>query len=294
MSADFRAISPALLAAFGYTLSTLFLKSALGRGASAGTVNAWSNLALGIVAAPVLLLDDPGVPNPDVMFPILTACIFFVGQLFTFAALEKGDVSVATPVLGLKVLLVTVMNALIFSVPVPGRWWMAAVLASLGIVLIAARPPARKGREVWTTGLLAFLAASAFSLTDVLVQQWAGRADPFVYLPVMFAAVSVVSTFFYLISGPRAFRIRRESAVPLIIGALLLGIQAALMFFALAWSGDATAVNVLYASRSLLTVLAAWTVGKWFLLAEAKQSRSVLAMRLVAAVMLFAAIVLVC
>ena len=38
--------------------------------------------------------------------PVLVGLLFVVAQLFTFLALQKGDVSVVTPVLGSKVLLV--------------------------------------------------------------------------------------------------------------------------------------------------------------------------------------------
>lgn len=288
------ALSPAIFAALGYTFATFFLKAALGRGARAGTVNAFSNLAMGIVAAPIVLLDKHVIPNPALLQGLVPAILFFLGQIFTFAALSRGDVSVATPVLGLKVLVVTALNAVIFSVPVPGRWWAAAGLASLGIILIAARPPKGKQREVLNAALFAFLAALAFSLTDVLVQHWAGASDPFVFLPLMFASVATLSTLYYLVTEPQALRIRPAFAKALGTGALLLALQAALMFFALAWSGDATAVNVVYASRSLFTIAAAWALGKWFGLPEAMESRTVLIVRLVAAALLFAAIALVC
>ena len=42
--------------------------------------------------------------------PVLVALTFIAGQAFTFVALQRGDVSVATPMLGIKILLVALLT----------------------------------------------------------------------------------------------------------------------------------------------------------------------------------------
>jgi hypothetical protein len=57
--------------------------------------------------------------------------------------------------------------------------------------------------------------------------------------------------------------------------------------------GQATAANVLYASRGLLSVLLIWSIGHWFSNAEQKLGLKVLRWRLLGATLMLAAIVLV-
>ena len=120
----------AALAACGYTFATFFLKAALGKGARAGHLNLWSNLSMAIIAQPFWFFEDPNLPNAPIWLPMVTCATFFLGQVFTFAALDKGDVSVATPVLGTKIIWVTAINAAVFSVPISLRWWAASIAAS--------------------------------------------------------------------------------------------------------------------------------------------------------------------
>ena len=58
--------------------------------------------------------------------PLIGGLLFLAGQVFTFLALNSGDVSVATPVLGVKIVLVALSSVLLLPDPVPLRWWIAA------------------------------------------------------------------------------------------------------------------------------------------------------------------------
>src|SRR5262245_8423307 len=81
------------------------------------------------------------------------ALLFFVGQIFTLLALNTGDVSVATPVLGLKILLVAVLAAVLIGDPIGARLWTAAALSSVAIALLNVSP-GHHHRRVGTTILL--------------------------------------------------------------------------------------------------------------------------------------------
>ncbi|MEX1119601.1 MAG: hypothetical protein WEB60_12490 [Terrimicrobiaceae bacterium] len=281
------------IAALGYTAASFFLKSALGKGANAAQVNLCANLGVALVVQPLWLIQSPEVPNAPLFLPAMACLTFFAGQVFTFAALSSGDVSVATPLLGTKIILVTALNALLFSIPIPARWWIAAVAASLATAIIAGGIRGWKSRGVGRTILFSFSAASFFSLTDVLVQQWAGKFDPLAFLPTMFGGVGLVAMGYYLIVDRSAFLISARTAPPLVVGATLLGLQCALVFLALAWSRDATAVNVVYALRTLMSVLCAWAFGRWFGLGEATTSRKIMIQRTLGAFLLFGAILLI-
>ena len=91
----------------------------------------------------------------------------------------------------------------------------------------------------------------------------------------------------------RAFFPARKPRPALITGALILALQASLVFLAINFTRDATATNIIYGSRALMTVLAAWTLGRLFGLNEGEMSSRLLTLRLLGAVFLFAAIFLV-
>lgn len=55
----------------------------------------------------------------------------FVGQIWTLFSLQRGDVSIATPVLGVKILLVALFTTLVL------RWrFVGAALMFAAIVLV--------------------------------------------------------------------------------------------------------------------------------------------------------------
>ena len=49
--------------------------------------------------------------------PVVAGALFFAGQVFTLLALTTGDVSVATPVLGLKIVLVALLSVVLIGDP---------------------------------------------------------------------------------------------------------------------------------------------------------------------------------
>ena len=104
-----------LLAVFGcavvYTIGALSAKRALSAGATVWQVNFAANMAMSILFLPFWFGADVTRMLTDSYKPILAAGAFFTGQLFTFAALRQGDVSVATPLLGAKVIFVAFITA---------------------------------------------------------------------------------------------------------------------------------------------------------------------------------------
>lgn len=108
-----------LFAVFGsaivYTVGALCAKRSLASGATVWQVNFAANMAMSLLYLPFWLGADLSKLWTDGYRPVLTAAAFFTGQLFTFAALRKGDVSVATPLLGAKVIFVAFITSLLFG-----------------------------------------------------------------------------------------------------------------------------------------------------------------------------------
>jgi EamA-like transporter family len=57
------------------------------------------------------------------------------------AALRQGDVSVATPLLGAKVIFVAFITSFLFGDPVGVKWWVAAAICTCGIFLVTGAQP---------------------------------------------------------------------------------------------------------------------------------------------------------
>jgi drug/metabolite transporter (DMT)-like permease len=281
-----------LASSVGYVLAVLLVKRSASYGVGLWRTTFVANLAMGICFSPLWLLGGPPLPNGLLWQPLLAGGLFFAGQVATFLALE-GDVSVATPVLGLKILLVALLSAVLLHDPVPLKWWVAAGLSSGAIVLLNTGGRGMVHRRVGATILWAALAACAYALTDVLVQKWAPAWGVGRFLPLMFGSLALVS--FALIPRFHApLRSVPSAAWPwLLPGAVVLAVQAAGMTYALGVYGDATAVNIVYASRGLWSVVAVWLVGHWFGNEEQALPTHLLRNRLGGAALMLAAIGLV-
>lgn len=277
-----------------YVVAALFIKRAIELGAGDRQVNVVANVAAAVIFQPVWLLAGE-VAWDLVWMPLVAAGLFFLGQIFTFRALRHGDVSVATPLLGMKVLLVAVVSSVFFREVLELRWWMGAVASSLGVVLVTgATWRTLAPRLLQVDAVMALAAAAAFAVTDVLVQQWAPRFGIGGFLPLMFVVVAVLSV---AVAAPRGgwgiFVVRREAAAVLVIGGVVLGIQALGMAVALANSGNATAVNIVYSSRAIWSVVLAWLLGRYFDVHGRSVSGAVMRGRLAGSILLFVAVVLV-
>jgi drug/metabolite transporter (DMT)-like permease len=223
--------------------------------------------------------------------PALVGGLFVVAQLLTFLALKSGDVSVATPVMGCKVVLVAVFSTAAGGQPVAGPLWVAAVLSVVGIACLSRRGGAGGGR-VGRTAWLALAAASCYALFDVLVMSWSPGWGAGRFLPVAMLVSGVLSLGFIPLAR-REPRPSREARRALAGGAAFIALQALLLVATMAIFGDATAVNVIYSTRGLWSVVVVWWLGHWFGNRERADGAAAFKARLLGAGCLCAAVVLV-
>jgi drug/metabolite transporter (DMT)-like permease len=281
----------ALVAALVYTAASLCLKAALHRGATAAQVNIAANLGMAVMVQPLWLLVEAPAAFPPLWQPLVCAGFFLCGQACTFAALAHGDVSVATPLLGTKILMVTGLNLVFFQAPVSPGWWLAAAAATVSVALIAGGRH-RHGHVGRTVGY-SLAAALCYSLTDVWISHWAPGPRALTFAPILFGAAGLISLAFGGAAQRGAFRPPRAARPMLLAGAGIFGLQIILFFFALVATRDATAANILYSSRSVWSVVAAWGAGHLLGLRDAEAGQSALLRRLAGALLLFGAILLI-
>jgi drug/metabolite transporter (DMT)-like permease len=275
-----------------YVIAALFLKQAAGH-----KIGIWRTVFVcnWITAFAFLaLLPLGGTIPPVARFwePVIAALLFIAGQMFSLLALERGDVSVATPVMGAKVVLVAIFTTVLLHESVRWQLWTAAVLSCAGVALLG-RPPSPGGhRKTAITVMWALKAAASFALFDVLVMKWAPSWGPGRFLPIMILIAGCLSFVFVPLFREPLSKISASAARPLLLGSAFIAMQALILIFTLARFGDATAVNVVYCSRGLWSVLAVWFVGHWFKNNEQNLGKQVLGIRLAGAALLCGAIVL--
>lgn len=276
-----------------YVLSVLFLKQASARGVDFARTTAVTNW---ITAALFAGLWTWGGNIPEAHHwhePVLTGLLFISGQTFTFLGLARGDVSIATPVLSSKIVMVALFSTLLLPDPVPGRIWLASLLGCVALVLLHGSPGHQKHHHVPFTIATALAAAASYAIFDVLVQKWSSLWGTGRYLPIMFASVAVFSCGFIPLFKAPLRAIPEEAALPLRWGAFCMGLQAICIIGTISVFGQATTVNVVYALRGLWSVLAVWLIGHWFQNEERRHGAGVLFKRLGGAMLLLVAILLV-
>lgn len=282
-----------LACALMYVVGALAVKRATAFGVGVWRTSFVSNVTLAVLFVPVWFLFGGDVhPWTDYWQPAVTALFFFLGQALTFLALKHGDVSVTTPVMGTKVILVALFSSLLRVGEVPLRWWIGAGLSTAAIALLHAGGKTEH-RNVGRTVLLAFASAASFSFGDVLLQKWVHAWGAGNYFPPMFLLVGLLSCAFV------PFFKAPITAMPAAAwrwvgpGAGLLALNNAIFVLAIVLAGGATFANIVYSVRGLFSVAIVWAIGHWFTNDEQHLAPRVLRLRLFGATLMVVAIVLV-
>ena len=283
-----------LVSAFVFVIGALLLKRASDLGADVWRTTRIINYTTAVASLALWQLGGT-IPEPSLWWqPPVAATLFFGGQVFSLLALNTGDVSVATPVLGLKILLVALLSSVLIGDPVGARLWTAAGLSSVAIALLnidRGHAHSRVGRTI----VLAALGAASYACFDVLIQKWSPAWGTGRILPIVMVSAAVYSI--PLRRFDRSTDARQSSPRPytawLAAGAAPFAVQGLMFIASISIWRQVTSANVLYSSRGLWSVVAVWAVGHWFANREQHLGARVLVWRFVGAFLLMAAIVMV-
>ena len=281
-----------LAAAVLYAGGAMAVKRASDLGVGAWRTAFVANLLGAVLSLPLLAFG--GTWRPDLWWqPVIVAVCFVGGQVLTFLSFEYGDVSVATPVLGIKILLVAVLVALLGGEALRWQLWAAAMLATLGIVLLNLRGSASRHHHVGLTLTTAGGAAACYAMLDVLVQQWSPAWGLGRFLPLVNWIAAALSVVFIARFRAPLSAIARPTWRWLLGGLVIIGVQSITFVSLVAAKGHAASINVVYSSRGLWSVLLVWWLGHWANSREQQLGRGVLVSRLAGALLMIAAIALV-
>lgn len=270
----------------------LNLKQAQQRGMSTWTsmiVVCWSSA----LVFPVLTVMGGTMQPLSLLWqPAIIGGLFLAGQLLTFLAVDRGDVSIAAPVLGIKVLIVPAVAPLFVNEVASPRVWIAAAIAVVGIGFVQARDKSVDRAKVLASVGFALLAAVSMTLFDLLIQKWAPAWGAGYFLPIAFAFAALFSLGFLRL-GDRPAELREKNVVrPLAIGAVLMTLQAIGMTLTIGLFGDATRVNIVYSMRGLWGVLLTLLLARRLAESDTQAAHRTMAMRLIGAVLISVSVVI--
>lgn len=273
-------------------MSALVIKRASEFGVGVWRTAFVANIVGALIFQPLWLLG--GNLPPELWWqPLVVGLLFTIGQWLSFTAIDRGDVSIVAPVLGLKILLVAILVTAFAGERLRWQLWAAAVLASLGIALLNQSGGRAAHHNVGRTIVTAGLSAAVFAVFDVLVQQWSPAWGLGRFIPLVMGVSGVLSIAFVPRFRAPLSAIPRPAWPWLLIGSAALGAQSIMFVSTVAHWGHAAPANVLYSSRGLWTVLLVWAFGHWVKSREQHLGRRVLTWRLSGAFLMMSAIVLV-
>ena len=280
-----------LLAGAGYALAALFFKTALRGGINLWHVVGISNIVLGFVFLVPWFSLHGSLPMQFSAAACAAGSLFFVGQLLNVIAIAKGDVSVATPMLGVKVLLVAVFSAVLINERISWQIWLGGVLTFIAVILLQGRFQILN-RRILGCVALAFLSCVAYALVDVITQKHASQQPSGEFLVQTYSLNALLSLVFL----PGFLNSVRPNGygtwISLGGGSLVYAGAVAGISYSIANFGNATLVNILYASRGLWSVFLVWAVGKSWAEAKEMATRMEMLCRLSACILIIGAILL--
>jgi drug/metabolite transporter (DMT)-like permease len=280
-----------LCSALGYAFAALMLKRATEKGVGPWRVSFLTNWIAAAFFAPWWLSSSAPFTWMNLVHAITCGAVFFVGQIFTFLAIVRGDVSVATPVLGTKVIFVALFAAVLAGERLTPAVWVAAVITAVATALLGG-DRTRSAKHVALSLGYGFAAAAAFALTDTLQQRWVQFWGFGHFAATMFLTIGVLSF------GLMPFFSAPLRAMPAsswrwaLAGGAMLSIQATGMAYSIATFHEVTVTNILYNTRGIWSVILVWAVGHWFANVEREQGTRVMLRRLIGAALLLSAVFL--
>jgi len=234
--------------------------------------------------------ENPATPA-HITHAIISGALFFIGQIFTFLALNRGDVSVATPVLGSKIVFVALLAWLFGTETLNSMTWLAVLLTAAATALLGGGGTHAQRATILRSLLYGFSAAAVFALNDITQRWWLGAWGLAPYVTTMFFTMAVLSCGLLPLFLRDGHVVSATNWKWLTAGGALLGIQACGVAWGIVTMG-ATATNVLYNSRGVWSVVIVWYVGHWFGNTERTRGRGVMLRRLAGSLLLLSAILL--
>ena len=282
-----------LLAAGLYALAALGLKSAAGRGFDTPVMTVLANWFAALAFLIFVPWREPAWWPQVWWVPVIVGTAFFLGQIFTVLALTRGDVSIATPLLGTKVVMVTFLSAALFHLGIAPQVWAGSLAAVVGIAVLQRSGQKGPTRHALLTVVFSLLAAFSFGLFDVLNQVWSPVYSYGRVVPPGLVWSAILSVGLLPLGNGRWRKGGAAGWAYLGLGLGLMTLQSLVLITVIGLYRDAARCNIVYGSRGVWSVLLVAVIGHWFGNHERHAGRAVMTWRLVGAGFILLGVVLV-
>lgn len=293
MSAPIDSMIMPLVAAMLYPLGAMVVKRA-----SAAGVGVWrtifvNNAVFALFYSLFWFRGGPPINWGLWWQPVSITLLLFGSQILMFYALEQGDVSVAVPVFGVKVLIVALISPFFLAETWNVRVLGAALLAMGGVGCLNFRSGEQSVQRVGLTLLTAGLSAVGFAVFDILLACWGPVWSVGRLLPIIMW-INLPLTFMLIPKFKEPLSALPPKAWPWLAGgAVIMATQSMIFIYCLVEYGNVTVANVLYASRGLISVILVYSIGRRLGNMEREHGSQVMGWRFLGALMMLIAILLV-
>lgn len=280
-----------LMAAIIYTLSSLCLKRSSQAGVGPWRTTVVWNAILALMALPFWFFGEIPLSMGALLPSLFISFLFFMGQLFNCFAIYKGDVSVVTPIMGIKVVFVGVLGAFLLTDKHSVTVWIGVILSALAILLMRGSNHADKKRLLPSI-VLGLISAFSFAGFDISMQRYGSTIGFAETVSRIFSFTFLWSLLLIPLFKSSIQHVSKNTWGWLIAGGMLHNTQAFILAYVLTIFGHATKVNIVYSSRGFWSIVLVWVVGHWFRNDERNQGRSVFIRRILGSSLLGVALIL--
>lgn len=281
------------IAAVFYCFSIMLVKCASRSGTLSGvSMLVMNNLLSGLVFAPCLLFC--GLPQDLSLAwqPLLVGALCAAGNIATFICAERGEISLMTPIMGVKMLFVIILAGALLDVPLPRSIVVAGAMCCVAVFIMGFSRRSLKSSKAGFSVVLALMACAFYAACDVLIQKFS--ADFSACATAGFMTIAIAASVLPLV--PRFLReARASSAGTLALGGASAAFMVLEMFImVLAISGDigASLCNILYNTRGIMAIVFVYVLGRRFAVLRELSGASAL-QRCVGAALILAAVAIV-
>ncbi len=278
------------IAALGYAIAATLSKHALAQGAGILRLSFVANWLFLPVFALLLIGHEFSFPLSYIGFPLLTGLFFFLGQMFTFAAIRLGDISLQTPVMGTKTVFVVLIALALGTEPISKSIILAAVVSMFGVALLGFSGGG--ARRVGMTLCLALLSSLFFAATDMMVSAYGSQFNASVFIFIVILVNAVLSLLLVPFFDEPLIKMPKAAWTWVLVAGVIMAAQALLLNYTLAHYQNAAVFNVVYSTRGLWSVVIGVALAYFLRMPTKKGDGRLWVMRLTGALMMCAAILI--
>ena len=256
---------------------------------------ALSHILMGLVSIPLAIFLRPeSMPGIRVyLWPLLgTSGFYLLGQFFLFAAIIHSEPSRVAPLLGLKVLILALISVVFLGQQFDMAKWIAVFLTTGAVLLLSSSGKRLEGRFI----LLGLLACVSYCLSDLCIKV---LVDHFIFLGLLRGAVMATALSYIVCGicgmGVIALNMKHSTRDTWLYAVPFAASWFIAMIFLFSCFGLIGVVfgNILQSTRGIISIVLGFVIAHiGFEALEPKPTKRTVVLRMVAAVLMTAAVVL--